>query len=290
MICVINGKGGIGKDTLIDKLALSGEYSVFNASSIDPTKDICKRFNKTGEKTNAYRELLSSVKKSVDKYYKAENGISFSNEYLLNASRFALTQMDLHDKNGVLFIHIREPENIASFVRLAKEMLEAQHDTETKVTTLLVKSDRAQETYGNESDDEVENYNYDFVYNSREGIDKDFECFMPYFKNMVFEQKFELYKTEDVLDDKSNNRLIVGETIDGSLLYLDYYTDFYIFDEGHPDPASAYTAFKSPAYTETDVKIGIPSSKCSEYAYKMDIQKGFKSKLSGIEKISLEDK
>ncbi len=42
-IVVINGKGGIGKDTLVDVIDKTPNCFVWNASSITPIAKMCKR-------------------------------------------------------------------------------------------------------------------------------------------------------------------------------------------------------------------------------------------------------
>ena len=57
----------------------------------------------------------------------------------------------------ILFCHIREGEQIAHFIEKAKEIGQAP-------ISLLIRSSRCSESYGNASDDDVENYPYDFIY------------------------------------------------------------------------------------------------------------------------------
>ena len=183
-IIVINGKGGIGKDTLIDALAKT-DAMVFNASSIDPIKKMCSELNKENVKDLAYRSLLSKMKQAVDTYYEAENGISYTTEYLINAMTLWHTQTDIHaPEYSIMFVHIREPENIKAFIQEAAKKLCVWKDEDTILTTLLVKSERSLEIYGNSSDDDVEKFDYDYTFTSNGTVEEDSERFVEFIRDM----------------------------------------------------------------------------------------------------------
>lgn len=156
-IIVINGKGGIGKDTLIEALRNAAPHyiHVANVSSITPIVDVIDStcIVKYG-KTKAYRKLLSDMKTAIDEYYRAEEGVAYTTDYL-NKKVIQWERLCEFGKatHHVLFVHIREPEMIQTFVT-----------AHPNAATLLVKRDRAQEEYGNSSDDWVESYNYDYIF------------------------------------------------------------------------------------------------------------------------------
>ena len=160
-VVVINGKGGVGKDTLINSLESETTMRVGNISSIDPIRAKCAEFiGHGGEKTNEYRKLLADLKKAYDSYYVAAKGISYTDKYLIDESEaFIENAFDnmgqIPTESAVLFVHIREAENITSYVNRLKAVY-----PEIKVATLLVQSTRAKDVYGNASDDNVEDYNY----------------------------------------------------------------------------------------------------------------------------------
>ncbi len=182
-VIVINGKGGIGKDTLINAVVESGA-TVFNVSTIDPIKDMCSHLNKQGEKDLAYRQLLSDVKKAVDAYYETKNGISYTNEQALNAMTLWHKQTELiGNENSFMFVHIREPENIEKFIDAANQKVSAWKDENISVASLLVTSDRALEDYGNSSDNNVENYDYDLVFESNGTKEEDGERFTKFLED-----------------------------------------------------------------------------------------------------------
>ena len=182
-VVVINGKGGIGKDTLINAVVETGAM-VFNVSTIDPIKDMCSHLNKQGEKDLAYRQLLSDVKKAVDTYYETKNGISYTNQQALGAMTLWHTQTEiLGSENSFMFVHIREPENIEKFIDAANQKVSAWKDENISVASLLVTSDRALEDYGNSSDNNVENYDYDLVFESNGAKEEDGERFTKFLED-----------------------------------------------------------------------------------------------------------
>ena len=147
---VINGAGGVGKDTLCDLTAKS--FKVHNISTIDPIKKIAKLCGWRGEKDDKARKFLSDLK-SVSVAY---------NDY---PTEWAYKQYKkfLKSENEVMFIHIREPEEIEKFVK----------KTKGAVKTLLVRGGcrMTKCNYGNASDDCVENYRYDYYYTNDKTLD-----------------------------------------------------------------------------------------------------------------------
>ena len=140
---VINGAGGVGKDTLCDLAAK--HFKVRNISSVDPIKDIAKMCGWDGTKDDRSRRFLSDLKKlTVD--YNDFPTVWASARY----REFLSTEYE------ILFVHIREAEEIAKFVKA----------TDGAARTLLIRGgDRMKKSsYGNVSDDLVENYNYDYYF------------------------------------------------------------------------------------------------------------------------------
>ena len=93
---VINGAGGVGKDTLCAIAAK--KYRVRNVSSITPIKELAARCGWKGEKTDRARKFLSDLKRLT---------VEFSDlptEYLTEQYREFLA-----GDEQILFAHIREP-------------------------------------------------------------------------------------------------------------------------------------------------------------------------------------
>lgn len=193
-ICVINGKGGVGKDTLIHAIETQENCEVMNVSSIDPIKDMLVNVTRGCEKDLAQRKLLADVKQLVDDYYSSNHSLSFTQTYLRSYVRLFMREIkvgrdSLNDNTEkmVMFVHIREPENIAKFLEIAKTELCLERDEDTVLTTLLVQSDRAQENYGNKADDLVGEYDYDLIYTSKGGKETDAKNFREFFNGCVFD-------------------------------------------------------------------------------------------------------
>ena len=140
---VINGRGGVGKDTLCE--AAATRYRVKNVSSITPIKELAALCGWQGEKTDRARRFLADLK-ALTAAYNDYPTKKITEEY----------RAFLEGDDEILFVHIREGEEIAKFVAA----------TGGAAKTLLVRADRRlpAHTYGNASDDEVENYPYDYYF------------------------------------------------------------------------------------------------------------------------------
>ena len=140
---VINGAGGVGKDTLCDLAAK--HFKVYNISTIMPIKDIARMCGWTGEKSDKARRFLSDLKRVTVEY----------NDY---PTVWATERYHgfLESEDEIMFLHIREPEEIEKFVRA----------TGGEAKTLLIRGGERMKkaVYGNASDDCVENYAYDYYF------------------------------------------------------------------------------------------------------------------------------
>ena len=66
VLIIINGKGGVGKDTLC---AFAGRYfQAKNVSSITPIKEIAAAYGWQGEKTPEARRFLADLKEAFTRY------------------------------------------------------------------------------------------------------------------------------------------------------------------------------------------------------------------------------
>ena len=140
---VINGAGGVGKDTLCELAAK--HFKVKNISSITPIKEVAALCGWDGTKDNKARKFLSDLKNLCVEY----------NNY---PTVWAKQRYDefLESDEEIMFVHIREAEEIKKFV----------DSTGGVAKTLLIRGGKrmSNEKYGNVSDDEVENYNYDLYF------------------------------------------------------------------------------------------------------------------------------
>ena len=101
---VINGAGGVGKDTLCS-MAKSA-FKVNNISTITPIKHIAKRCGWDGRKDDKARKFLSDLKKLCVEY----------NDYPTEWA-YKIYLDFLNSDEDILFVHIREPEEIEKFVK-----------------------------------------------------------------------------------------------------------------------------------------------------------------------------
>ena len=140
-IIIINGYGGSGKDTFVE--FVSKYNKVYNFSSVDKVKEIAKIIGWNGEKDEKSRKFLSDLKKLTTDY----------NDMPFNSIKEAVNNFNSSD-NEIMFIHIREPEEIKRAV------------LEFNAKTLLIKRDDINKITSNYSDASVENYNYDYIINN----------------------------------------------------------------------------------------------------------------------------
>ncbi len=147
---VINGKGGVGKDTLCELCAK--HFSVMNVSSITPIKEIASQCGWDGSKDDKARKFLSDLKRLTIEY----------NDYPTAWAK-AEYEKFLSSEYEIMFLHVREPEEIKKFVDATGGMAK---------TVLIRGGERMQKTdYGNVSDDCVENYDYDAYYVNDKTLD-----------------------------------------------------------------------------------------------------------------------
>jgi hypothetical protein len=142
-VFVINGAGGVGKDTLCDLAAK--HFKVYNKSTIMPIKDIAAMCGWDGSKDARSRKFLADLKQLTVAY----------NDYPTNWI-FERYREFLSGEEQLMFVHIREGAEIAKFVEA----------TEGAAKTLLIRggSRMTKSSYGNRSDDDVENYAYDYYF------------------------------------------------------------------------------------------------------------------------------
>ena len=165
-VIVINGQGGCGKDTVCSIMAKY--YKVKNISTVDPIKDIARYAGWNGEKGDKARKMLADLKQVFIEY----------NDLPLNFIKSEAKKFET-DENDIMFVHCREKEEIEKIVK----------GLSIRTITLLIRrKDRyfQQKVYGNSADDEVENYNYDFIYTGNNETTAQLEkTFMEFFENTV---------------------------------------------------------------------------------------------------------
>jgi len=148
LVIIINGIGGAGKDTLCDYIAT--HFETINVSSITPIKEIAGKNGWNGEKNEVSRKFLADLKKTFTDFN------DLPTEYL----------MDEYHKfiNGtamIFFAHIREASEIEKF----------KQRISTPCVTLLIRRGE-NKSWGNESDDDVENYAYDYYFDNDKTLEE----------------------------------------------------------------------------------------------------------------------
>lgn len=186
-VIIINGKGGCGKDTLIDNFSKEINFcKIFNESAIDHVRDILTAIGIKEDKSNKkYRALLAAMKEFLDSDVSRPQ--LNSTTILINKITDCNSICERNNTYGIVFVHIREPENI----KLLKHALECI-GYDKRIHTLLVKSKRTEDvSYGNPADDEVNNYNYDAIFIN----DKPLEESKKYFSKTILSLFFDtMYK------------------------------------------------------------------------------------------------
>lgn len=163
IVIVINGSGGAGKDTLCEMA--DKHYKTMNVSSIDPIKKIAKENGWNGDKSEKSRKFLADLKNLFVEF----NDLPL--KYLLD--EYAIFQQS---DDEIMFVHIREPKEIAKFKAEIGE----------NCYTLLIRGrEGARTEWNNESDDAVENYDYDFYYKNCKPLEEAEEDFISFMKEML---------------------------------------------------------------------------------------------------------
>ena len=154
-IVVINGAPRAGKDTFVEECRrLIGRERCLNISTVDFVKEIATKAGWDGRKTPEARKFLSDLKDIMTEY----GDIPFRKvKGAINSFRWELEEYanDWYVENSLVFIHCREPEEIARFER------------ELHAQSLLIRRPSVENAeQSNHADAEVFNYNYTYtIYN-----------------------------------------------------------------------------------------------------------------------------
>ena len=157
---IINGHPRSGKDTFVDfcRGAIGEEY-VCEVSTIDCVKQIAKMAGWNGTKDNRSRKFLSDLKDLFTEYngFPMEETIKKIDEFERELRYYGV------DSKGVVFVHCREPREIADLVSILN------------AKTILIERDSVKNTdFSNHADEEVNNYDYDIII-SNNGTLNDFK-------------------------------------------------------------------------------------------------------------------
>lgn len=161
IVIIINGKGGVGKDTICEITSMF--FCVKVVSAITPIKKIARLAGWNGEKDLKSRKFLSDLKKLLIDFN------NLPNNYLeMEYKKF------LEEDNDIMFVHIREGDQIDDFKKRV----------ETKCITMLIESPQrsiSTTKFGNSSDDNVNEYYYDYRYLNCKPLESLIDDFMSFF-------------------------------------------------------------------------------------------------------------
>ncbi len=137
-VIIINGPAGSGKDEFIK---IVNRYAkVRNFSSVDKVKSIATLIGWQGQKDEKSRKFLSDLKRLTTEY----------NDMSYNDMMRAFEEFKSSDEE-IMFIHIREPEEIRRAVKL------------TGAKTLFIDREGVKKITSNPSDAHVDDYTYDMT-------------------------------------------------------------------------------------------------------------------------------
>ncbi len=138
-IFVINGSGGVGKDTFVEMV---GRFApVMNYSAIDKVKELARQIGWKGGKSERDRKFLSDLKRLT---------IDYCDMPFRDLSE-KVQAFRADGEHEFLFLHVREPEEIRKCV----DAFGAR--------TVLVTRDSVKPIVSNDSDSRVADYSYHYV-------------------------------------------------------------------------------------------------------------------------------
>lgn len=149
-IFIINGSGGVGKDTFVELVSvelndlLKRFHTVENFSSVDKVKEIAREIGWNGKKSEKDRKFLSDLKILTSEYC----------DMPFDSMKRKVSEFIKDEESILLFLHIREPEEITRAVK------------EFSAKTILIVRNSVKHITSNMADGNVFNYNYDFVINN----------------------------------------------------------------------------------------------------------------------------
>lgn len=158
-IFIINGSGAVGKDTFVELVSielndiLKKFHTVINFSSIDKVKEIAKEIGWNGKKSEKDRKFLSDLKVLTSEYC----------DMPFNSMKNKVAEFIEDEESRFLFLHIREPEEITRAVK------------EFDAKTILIVRDTVKHIVSNMADENVFNYNYDFIIDNS-GTKEELNC------------------------------------------------------------------------------------------------------------------
>ena len=154
---IVNGRPRVGKDQFVDFcLNELGNYGKL-ISSVDFVKEIARQCGWDGSKTPKNRKFLSDLKDLLTRW----GDVPYQKViHEINLFKYDLEYYEV-EKNGVVFIMCREPEEILKF-----------HRELGAITVLIIRRAVEFEQQSNHADTEVYNYTYDYIIENNGTLDE----------------------------------------------------------------------------------------------------------------------
>ena len=147
-IIVVNGPPRSGKD-LFCQFAVFYRNQIYNFSTIDEVKKLAKILGWDGIKDAKGRKFLSDLKDAMSEYN------DLPREYVLKQIEKECNLLNLQYPMGahraIFFVQAREPEEIDRWV------------TVNGAKSLFITRPNIEQKWGNHADDEVFDYDYDYL-------------------------------------------------------------------------------------------------------------------------------
>ena len=141
-IIIINGSAESGKDTFVDIFRKISTDKVKNLSTVDRVKDFMIDLGWDRSKDEKSRQTIYIIKKIIT---------DFNDGIFIDMIKKIKTLTDWHGYD-IIFVHCREPEEIEKFVNYYGKGV---------CKTLLITRSGVKK-YNNNSDKNVNNYDYDY--------------------------------------------------------------------------------------------------------------------------------
>lgn len=206
-VVIINGCGGVGKDTFVEQCRKCCSYKyrdidvifqIMNYSTVDKIKEIAKKLGWDGAKTEKDRKFLSDLKELTSEY----NDFSYNETIRRIREEYKESSENYKNIKSVsiirkfLFIHCREPKDIQRIVDFCKT--EFVDVNVLDIHTLLIRNNRVKNITSNIADANVENYEYDYIIDN----DSDIQSLEEKAQNFLISL---LYNNENMSDNESSN-------------------------------------------------------------------------------------
>ena len=159
LVIAINGRSGVGKDTLID--AAARHFKIRNASSIDPIRNMGAISGWEVIKDDHWRKMIIKIKAALIEYN------DFPTRYLVENYKDFLASND-----EIMFVHIREPKEIKKFQK------------QVPCITLLITRQSA-DTFHHANDDGVTRMKYDYEFKNDKGIEQSSNDFISFLRTTL---------------------------------------------------------------------------------------------------------